>query len=100
MQRTAGRSAFQLPMTSTFNLQRPSPAVTDLVSRYAIHYPCLHMTTELRLLAASVILGLCHLIADSHLISHQLGYRWTASSREQPAPALRGLASRVDQAYT
>jgi hypothetical protein len=35
MQRTAGRSAFSLSMTSTFNLQRSalSPAVTDLVSR-------------------------------------------------------------------
>ena len=35
MQRTAGRSAFSLSMTSTFNLQlrAPSPAVADLVSR-------------------------------------------------------------------
>ena len=58
------------------------------------------MTTELRFLAATVILGLLHLIADSHLISIQLGYRWTASSREQPVPPLRGVANRVDQAYT
>jgi uncharacterized MAPEG superfamily protein len=47
-----------------------------------------------------VILGLLHLIVDSHLISFQLGYRWTASSREQPVPSLRGMANRVDQAYT
>jgi len=35
MQRTAGRSAFPLSMTSTFNPQprSPSPAVADLVSR-------------------------------------------------------------------
>jgi hypothetical protein len=35
MQRTAGRLAFYLSMTSTFNLQRrsPSSAVADLVSR-------------------------------------------------------------------
>jgi hypothetical protein len=33
------------------------------------------MTTELRFLAATVILGLLHLIVDSHLISFQLGYR-------------------------
>jgi hypothetical protein len=35
MQRTAGRSAFPLSMTSTFNRQRrpPSPSVADLVSR-------------------------------------------------------------------
>lgn len=58
------------------------------------------MTTELRFLAASVILGLIHLIADSHLISFQYGYRWTASTREQPVPSLRGVANRVDQAYT
>lgn len=58
------------------------------------------MTTELRLLAASVVLGLVHLLVDSHLISFQYGYRWTASSREQPVPALRGVANRVDQAYT
>jgi uncharacterized MAPEG superfamily protein len=58
------------------------------------------MTTELRFLAATVILGLLHLIIDSHLISFQLGYRWTAGSREQPVPPLRGVANRVDQAYT
>jgi uncharacterized MAPEG superfamily protein len=58
------------------------------------------MTTELRFLAATVILGLLHLIMDSHLISFQLGYRWTASSREQPVPPLTGVANRVDQAYT
>jgi uncharacterized MAPEG superfamily protein len=58
------------------------------------------LTIELRFLAASIILGLVHLIADSHLISFQYGYRWTASSREQPVPPLQGLANRVDQAYT
>ena len=58
------------------------------------------MTTELRFLAATVILGLLHLIVDSHLISFQLGYRWTASSREPPVPLLHGVAHRVDQAFT
>jgi uncharacterized MAPEG superfamily protein len=58
------------------------------------------MTTELRLLAASVILGLVHLIAASHLISFQRGYRWTAGTREEPVPPLRGIANRVDQATT
>src|SRR5438477_4895791 len=58
------------------------------------------MTTELWLLVASVILGLVHLIAASHLISFQYGYRWTASSREEPVPPLRGLANRIDQATT
>src|SRR4029453_15695133 len=58
------------------------------------------MTTELWLLVASFILGLVHLIPASHLISFQYGYRWTASSREEPVPTLRGLANRVDQATT
>jgi len=58
------------------------------------------MTTELRLLIASVVLGLVHLIASSHLISSQRGYRWTASTREGDVPPLRGLANRVDQATT
>jgi uncharacterized MAPEG superfamily protein len=58
------------------------------------------MTTELRCLVGSVILGLLHLIAASHLISAQRGYRWTASDREQPVPPLHGLANRVDQATT
>jgi uncharacterized MAPEG superfamily protein len=58
------------------------------------------MTTELRILVASIFLGLVHLIAASHLISFQYGYRWTAGSREEPVPPLRGLANRVDQATT
>ena len=58
------------------------------------------MTTELWLLVASVILGLVQLIAASHLISFQYSYRWTASSREDAVPPLRGLANRVDQATT
>jgi uncharacterized MAPEG superfamily protein len=56
------------------------------------------MSVELWLLVASVVLGLLHLIASSHLISWQRGYRWTASSREADVPPLRGLAGRVDQA--
>jgi uncharacterized MAPEG superfamily protein len=58
------------------------------------------MSIELRLLIASIVLGLVHLIASSHLISWQRGYRWTASSREEAVPPLRGLANRVDQATT
>src|SRR5947209_19672754 len=58
------------------------------------------MTAELKLLAASVVLGLVHLIGSSHLISRQRGYRWTASSREEDVPPLHGLANRVDQATT
>ena len=58
------------------------------------------MTTELRFLVASVVLGLVQLIVTSHLISAQYGYRWSASNREQEMPPLRGIANRVDQAST
>jgi uncharacterized MAPEG superfamily protein len=58
------------------------------------------MTTELYLLVASIILGLIHLIVDSHLISFQYGYRWTAGTREKAVPPLTGVANRIDQAYT
>jgi uncharacterized MAPEG superfamily protein len=58
------------------------------------------MTAELRLLVASVVLGLIHVIASSHLISSQRGYRWTAGNREGDVPPLHGLANRVDQATT
>jgi uncharacterized MAPEG superfamily protein len=58
------------------------------------------MTTELTLLTASAVLGLLHLIAASHLISWQRGYRWTAGNREDEVPPLRGVANRVDQATT
>jgi uncharacterized MAPEG superfamily protein len=56
------------------------------------------MSVEPWLLIGSIVLGLLHLIASSHLISWQRGYRWTASSRETDVPPLRGLANRVDQA--
>jgi uncharacterized MAPEG superfamily protein len=58
------------------------------------------MTVELWMLAASIALGMIHLIASSHLISWQRGYRWTASSREAAVPPLHGVANRVDQATT
>src|SRR5262249_44203573 len=44
------------------------------------------MTAELRLLAPSVMLGIVHLIVASHLISSQRFYRWTAGTRDEPAP--------------
>ena len=46
------------------------------------------------------MLGLVQLIASSHLISWQRGYRWTASTRENDIPPLCGVADRVDQATT
>src|SRR5262245_42563126 len=58
------------------------------------------MTVELWILAASIALGMIHLIASSHLISWQRGYCWTAGSRDEAVRSLHGLANRVDQATT
>src|SRR5262249_222932 len=56
-----------------------------------------YMTIELALLAASVILGILHIIIVSHLQSWQRGYWWTASSREQSVAPLTGIAGRAER---
>ena len=55
------------------------------------------MTIELVLLAASVVLGIVHIIIVSQLQSWQRGYRWTASSREHSV-ALTGATGRAERA--
>jgi uncharacterized MAPEG superfamily protein len=57
-----------------------------------------YMTIELTLVAASVILGILHIIIVSHLQSWQRGYWWTASSREQSVAPLTGIAGRAERA--
>jgi uncharacterized MAPEG superfamily protein len=56
------------------------------------------MTIELALLAASVVLGIVHIIIVSHLQSWQRGYRWTASSREHSVAPFTGVAGRAERA--
>ena len=56
------------------------------------------MTTELALLAASVVLGILHILLVAHLQSWQRGYRWAASSREQSVAPLTGIAGRGERA--
>jgi uncharacterized MAPEG superfamily protein len=58
----------------------------------------LSLTIELALLAASIVLGIVHIIIVSHLQSWQRGYWWTASSREQSVAPLTGLAGRAERA--
>ena len=55
------------------------------------------MTTELVMLAASIVLGIAHIIVASHLQSWQRGYEWTASSREQSVAPLAGVAGRAER---
>jgi uncharacterized MAPEG superfamily protein len=57
-----------------------------------------NLTIELRVLTLSVVLGVAQIIATSHAASLQRGYRWTASSRDQQASPLRGVAGRLDRA--
>jgi uncharacterized MAPEG superfamily protein len=56
------------------------------------------LSIELRVLIWCVVLGFVHIIAASHAASLQRGYRWTASSREQAVPPLRGVAGRLERA--
>lgn len=50
------------------------------------------------MLTFSVVLGIVQIIAASHAASFQRGYRWTAGSRDEEAPPLRGVAGRLDRA--
>jgi uncharacterized MAPEG superfamily protein len=56
------------------------------------------MTTELYVLAASILLGIVHIVAASHAASWQRGYRWTASARDEVLPPLAGVAGRLARA--
>jgi uncharacterized MAPEG superfamily protein len=56
------------------------------------------MTTELQILAFSVVLGFVHIVAASHSASLQRGYRWTAGARDGELPPLSGIASRLSRA--
>jgi uncharacterized MAPEG superfamily protein len=56
------------------------------------------VTIELRMLICSVVLGFVHIVAASHAISLQRGYRWTASARDGEVAPLTGIAGRLDRA--
>lgn len=56
------------------------------------------MTVELQMLALSIILGLLQIVLASHAASLQRGYRWTASSRDEPVVPLVGVAGRLERA--
>jgi uncharacterized MAPEG superfamily protein len=56
------------------------------------------MTTELRMLAFSIVLGFVHIILASHAKSRVYGYRWSAGPRDQAMPPLAGVAGRLERA--
>ena len=55
------------------------------------------MSVELTLLAASIVVGIVHIVIVSQLQAWRRGYHWTASSREQPGAPLTGVAGRVER---
>jgi uncharacterized MAPEG superfamily protein len=56
------------------------------------------MTTELQMLALSIVLGFVHIILASHAKSWQFGYRWTAGARDETPRQLTGVAGRLERA--
>ncbi len=56
------------------------------------------MTSELRMLAFSIVLGFVHIILASHAKSRVYGYRWSAGARDQAMPPLAGVAGRLERA--
>ena len=56
------------------------------------------MTTELRMLTLSVVLGIVQIVAASHAASLQRGYRWSASPRDETMPQLQSVAGRLNRA--
>jgi uncharacterized MAPEG superfamily protein len=56
------------------------------------------MTIELKVLALSIVLGLVQIILAAHAASLQRGYLWAAGARDEPKPALTGMAGRLERA--
>jgi len=58
------------------------------------------MRFEFGILGIAVVLGLLHIVLAAHAASSQRGYRWTAGARDEPTPALTGVAGRLARAST
>jgi uncharacterized MAPEG superfamily protein len=56
------------------------------------------MTVELTMLALSVVLGLCQILAAGYASNQQRGYRWNAGPRDGTPPPLTGVAGRLERA--
>jgi uncharacterized MAPEG superfamily protein len=56
------------------------------------------MTTELLMLALSVVLGLVHIIASAIATTAQYGSKWNLGPRDEQMPPLQGIAGRLHRA--
>ena len=57
------------------------------------------MTTELTLLALTVLLGFVQIVLAAHAKSGQYGYRWTMGPRDETMPPLDPVPGRLDRAF-
>ena len=58
------------------------------------------MTTELLMLALSVVLGFVHIYTTSIAKTHQYGTQWNVSARDAEMPPLGTVASRLARAQS
>ena len=58
------------------------------------------MTTELLMLALSVVLGFVHIYTSSIAKTHQYGRQWNVSARDAEMPPLGTVASRLARAQS
>jgi len=56
------------------------------------------MTTELTMLALSVVLGFAMILAAAQAATARRGLDWNAGPRDEALPPLTGLAGRLDRA--
>ena len=56
------------------------------------------MTTELLMLALSVVFGFVHIIASAIATTAQYGSKWNMGPRDEPMPPLQGIAGRLHRA--
>jgi uncharacterized MAPEG superfamily protein len=59
-----------------------------------------NMTTELLMLALSVVLGFVHIMAAVMAKTHQYGRAWNVSARDDVMPPLQPIAGRLSRAQS
>lgn len=57
------------------------------------------MSTELQMLAWSIVLGIALLLVNAGFMTAQRGLRWNASARDGTPEPLTGVAARLDRAW-
>lgn len=57
------------------------------------------MSTEMRMLVCSILLGIIQLIIATNGATRQRGWKWNFSPRDQKVADLTGVAARLDRAF-